>query len=406
MITKRLIYHICLVNYYLNHYLILKNELIIVSLEGWWSSLVGYAPGARVIGGSNPPHPIYPDSFIYDAGIKRFMDARQLSRYALVPLFLIIAYLAYVVIKPFISYLIFSVVLVVIFSPVYNYFVKKTKKPRAVALLCVLALLLLLVIPTYVIFAKFITEAPSAYENFVKTVDFSYIEEFMSSNFGKIVDMQGWLDRSTVRFQKYVLSNAASIFQSVTNIMMGLFVMFFVMYYMFIDGDYLISELKKILPISSEHQKVLLREIKQVIKGTIEGQLLLGIIQGALGGLIFLILGLSNPLFWGFLMVIFSIIPVIGAFIIWVPAAIYLFASGSIIKAIILSAFGIIVISQVDNLLRPYIMGRTAEIHPVIVLLGVLGGLQVFGFIGFITGPLVLALFMKVLRFFTLEVNQ
>ena len=168
------------------------------------------------------------------------------------------------------------------------------------------------------------------------------------------------------------------------------------MYYLFKDGDKMVEQVRESIPLPKDRARQMLEEVTGVVRATIYGGLLVAAIQGALGGLIFWILGVPSPVFWGTVMGFLSLIPVLGAFIVFIPAAGILALSGFYIKAIILLAFGFGVVSQIDNFLKPmFISGRT-QLHPLLLFFSILGGLQVFGFLGIVLGPVVAALFVGV----------
>jgi predicted PurR-regulated permease PerM len=156
------------------------------------------------------------------------------------------------------------------------------------------------------------------------------------------------------------------------------------------------------IPIPEERYRQILRRFDNLSRGVILGQVVVGLIQGILAGLGFLFLGVPNPVLWGSLTGIISIIPLLGAAVVWVPVDIYLFVmatfNGEYWKAIFLLAYGFCVISFIDNLLKPKIMGDNANIHPLIILFGILGGIQLFGLPGIIIGPLILTIFDVVIE--------
>jgi predicted PurR-regulated permease PerM len=158
-----------------------------------------------------------------------------------------------------------------------------------------------------------------------------------------------------------------------------------------------------LLPLTRERKEKMAFEIKSAAHAAIYGQISIALLQGALGGLGFFIVGIGNPVFWGFIMTIMAFIPVTGTGIVWFPAAIMQLINGNILGGIFLLAYGFIVVSGIDNLIRPKIIAGKAKIHPVIALLGVLGGLKLFGFFGIIIGPLIAAIFIAMAGFFVKE---
>jgi predicted PurR-regulated permease PerM len=150
------------------------------------------------------------------------------------------------------------------------------------------------------------------------------------------------------------------------------------------------------LPLGDERERALFAKFAEVSRATIKGTLVIGIVQGFLGGIMFSILGVTGAVFWGVVMVILSILPIVGASIVWVPVAIVLLINGAWIKALVLAIFGAVVIGLIDNILRPQLVGRDTKMPDYIILLSTLGGLAVFGISGFVIGPVIASLFLAV----------
>lgn len=180
----------------------------------------------------------------------------------------------------------------------------------------------------------------------------------------------------------------------------GVFVMLFIMYYGFKDGLALKQFIAEILPLRERYKDVLFEEMTEVVDAVFIGQIFVSLVQGALGGLGFWAFGIPNPFFWGFVMTILAILPIIGTPVVWVPAGIYMLIIGDTFAGVGILLYGTVIVSTVDNFLKPKVIGDRAQIHPAVVLLGVVGGLALFGFIGFLLGPLVLAIFAVLLRLF------
>jgi predicted PurR-regulated permease PerM len=157
------------------------------------------------------------------------------------------------------------------------------------------------------------------------------------------------------------------------------------------------------LPLGHEREHRLFEKFADVSRATVKGTLVVGVVQGTLGGLFFWILGLNAAVFWGVIMTLLSLLPAVGSALIWGPAAIILLATGQIVKGIILLAAGSLIIGLVDNLLRPMLVGRDTQIPDYLILLATLGGLTVFGLSGFVIGPIIAALFLAVWDMFAQE---
>lgn len=193
---------------------------------------------------------------------------------------------------------------------------------------------------------------------------------------------------------------------------LGIFVLLFVMYYGFKDGRRFVQFIYESMPLRETYKDRLFRETQEVIDAVFVGNILVSVVQGTLGGLGFWAFGIPNPVFWGFVMTILAILPIIGTPVVWLPAGIILIATGDTFAGVGILIYGLLIVSTVDNFLKPKIIGGRSQVHPAIILLGVVGGLWVFGAIGFLLGPLILAIFGVLIGLFKSdfvardEVNQ
>ena len=181
------------------------------------------------------------------------------------------------------------------------------------------------------------------------------------------------------------------------------FLMVYVLYFFLRDGEVLLDTLVHALPLGDDRERELFAKFAEVSRATVKGTLVIGLVQGTLGGMIFGLLGIQGAVFWGSVMVIMSLLPVVGASLVWLPAALIMAANGDYTKAGILIVFGVVVIGLVDNLLRPILVGRDTRMPDYLVLLSTLGGLTVFGASGFVIGPVIAALFLTVWVMFAKE---
>jgi predicted PurR-regulated permease PerM len=179
--------------------------------------------------------------------------------------------------------------------------------------------------------------------------------------------------------------------------------MFFLIYYAFKEGDSLLTSFMNILQYQKTKDQIL-DEANKVLYGVMHGQFLVALIQGGLGGLGFWIFGFPNPIFWGFIMVILAFIPMLGTPLVWLPASLIQLSQGNQFGAIGMLLFGGIVVLNIDNVLKPMIIGKRTGLHPMLVLLGIFGGIQFFGIIGMIIGPVIVALCILIIKFFNQDV--
>ncbi|HEY6152978.1 MAG TPA: AI-2E family transporter [Candidatus Udaeobacter sp.] len=194
----------------------------------------------------------------------------------------------------------------------------------------------------------------------------------------------------------FLVGFASRMTATTAAFLLNLFVMLYAMFFFFRDGDKILERIFYYTPLNDEDETRMLTQFASITRATIKGTLVIGIIQGALAGIAFWVAGIEGAALWGTIMTILSIIPGIGAALVWVPAVIILFITGQHLTAILLAAWCAAVVGTVDNFLRPVLVGRDAKMPDLLILIGTLGGLFLFGPIGFIVGPIVCGLFLTV----------
>ncbi len=204
------------------------------------------------------------------------------------------------------------------------------------------------------------------------------------------------LSAAALKGSQFLGQLALTAGQNVANFLVMFFIMLYLLFFVLRDGDRMLEAIIRALPLGDERERALFAKFAEVSRATIKGTLLIGLVQGFLGGIMFSILGITGAVFWGSVMVLLSVLPLVGASIIWIPAAIFLAVNGAWIKALILTVFGVLVIGLIDNLLRPLLVGRDTKMPDYIILLSTLGGLSLFGISGFVIGPIIAALFLAV----------
>jgi predicted PurR-regulated permease PerM len=196
-------------------------------------------------------------------------------------------------------------------------------------------------------------------------------------------------------------ARALTLGQSTFELVVALFVMLYLLFFLLRDGDVLSRHIRAAIPLQPGRQRNLAARFATVIRATIKGNLVVALVQGALGWLIFLILGVGAPVLLGVLIALLSLLPAVGAPVVWAPVAIYLFATGQVWQAVTLAAFGALVIGSADNILRPILVGKDTKLPDYVVLISTLGGIAVFGVNGFVIGPVIAALFVAVWEIFS-----
>jgi predicted PurR-regulated permease PerM len=198
----------------------------------------------------------------------------------------------------------------------------------------------------------------------------------------------------------FLFNQSSAILRGLSSFIIGFLFTLLSLYYFFKDGHRLFETLKEILPVPPKQRDLLFNRFQEMVIATIYGGILIAAIQGLLGGLSFWILGISSPVFWGTAMALLSFIPLGGTAFIWAPASLLFFIQGAFLKGLALLGIGVFVISMVDNFLRPFLVGTRTNIHPLLLLFAVMGGIQVFGMIGLVAGPLIATLCLTLIEIY------
>jgi predicted PurR-regulated permease PerM len=213
------------------------------------------------------------------------------------------------------------------------------------------------------------------------------------------------LSAITVQASQYIGSMALAAGQNAANFMLMFFLMLYLLFFVLRDGDAMLEHIIHALPFGDDRERALFAKFAEVSRATIKGTLVIGVVQGAMGGILFASLGVNGAVFWGVVMVFLSILPLIGASLVWIPAAIFLVVGGAYLKAAIMVIVGGVVIGLTDNILRPMLIGRDTKMPDYLILLATLGGLSLFGISGFVIGPITAALFLAVWVMFAEEME-
>lgn len=320
---------------------------------------------------------------------------------ALVIALIFALYICWLIFQPFVNVLLWATVLTVVFYPLHRRIRLGVRQPEAAAALSTVLVIVLIVIPITFVTIAIVGEL----RDLAQALQANVQQEGGPTIPGLAfvldkVDDYVHIDRAQAqaflaeRIETWGAALAASTLVVVGGalgavVQIGLVI--FTMFYLFRDGHRIRTAVYDTLPIERVQMLDIVARTKEVIAATIYGVLVIAAIQGTLGTFIFWILGLPSPLLWGVVMFVFCMIPMAGAFLVWVPAAAYLALTGAYAKAIILVIWGIVVIGSIDNLLSPRLVGQRARLHELLIFFGVLGGLQIFGILGVVLGPVMVA---------------
>lgn len=316
----------------------------------------------------------------------------------------IMSVLVFMLFKPFLSAILTAAILAATFHGFYHFLLKKTGKKAISSLGTCLLILIIIILPTILLFGLVANEVNSFYQKL--STDSVYQEHivgtlnnFRNSSLVQTFNLEHFLQKSQMdktiqSVGRGALTVIQKTYQNVIASILWVFVMFFSLYYFLIDGHKIVEKAMYLSPLKNKYEEELSQKFSSMVRATLKGTIIIGTIQGLLGGIMFAIADVQSFVIWGVAMIILSIIPAIGSGLVWAPVGIIMLFTGNIWQGIFILSFGSIVISFIDNILRPKLVGNDTEMHPLLVFFATLGGLISFGIIGFIIGPVIMALFL------------
>jgi len=335
-------------------------------------------------------------------------DRERLAVMFFYAMLLLLAYLVFRVFQPFLVPLGWAAVLVVVFYPWHMHLEARLGPTRAAAVSTV-AVTLILIVPTLVLMTAFVREGIEAARRIQEAVTqgelpwipraWAWVQQRLPGE--GLSDLPTMAREGAQRVAAFLAGSLGAVLRNVLVFLFDLFVVLFAMFYLFRDAGSIVRGVRKVLPFEDEHREMLIGQARDLIFASVTSSLIVGALQGFLGGVIFAALGLAAPVFWGVVMAFFSLLPLIGAWVIWIPAAGWLMANGEMARGVILIALGAGVIGTVDNFVRPMLISGRARLSGLVVFISVLGGIGVFGMLGVVLGPIVVATAASVLDVYT-----
>ena len=303
-------------------------------------------------------------------------------------------YLCYQMAAPFFPAFTWSLALAVLFAPLYRWLEPKVKYPNLAATICVLVAILIVVVPALFVAERIIGEAVRGAETIKTMVESGEWRRAYEAHpliapivqwIDQQVDLPGLINNAT----SWLTSTASSFLQASVLQLIGIVLTFYIFFYFLRDRGAALEWLRFLSPLPAEDMNRIFDGVSDTVHATVYGTFAVAIVQGTLGGLMFWWLGLSAPLLWGIVMALLAVVPVLGAFIIWIPAAVFMVLEGSGGKALLLILWGTFVVGGIDNLLYPILVGTQLKMHTVLAFVSLVGGLIVFGPSGLILGPVI-----------------
>ncbi|HJS02819.1 MAG TPA: AI-2E family transporter [Variovorax sp.] len=337
------------------------------------------------------------------------MNSPELQRTVFLLLLAAVTAAFFWILMPFFGAVLWAVALAILFNPLYKRLLRTMPGRRNLAALTTLTIcLVIVIIPLTVVTVSLVQEASLVTQrirtgeiNFGRYLQqiigvmpqwlFNLLERFGLSNMEAMLSRIG---QGAAQTGQLIATQALNIGQNTFDFVVSFALMLYMLYFFMRDGAALSKTVREALPMARPHTHFLLNKFTNVIRATVKGNVAVAAVQGALGGLAFWALGVQGALLWAVLMAFLSLLPAVGAALIWLPVAIYFLATGHVWEGVALIVFGVVVIGLVDNVLRPILVGKDTQMPDYIVLMSTVGGMALFGVNGFVIGPVVAALFM------------
>ena len=318
-----------------------------------------------------------------------------------------VLFLFWKILEPFILVIIVAIVVTVILSPIDKRLKKILKRPRLSAALLSVATFFLVFVPILTVLFLMVTQASDLVRT--ATSDTAWLDELKATATPLIQtlptpvqDELAAVDLSEIgkSVATWAFQNVGNVFSSSTQLILNTFIFFMCLYYLLTNREHLYNEALALSPLQNETDTMLLKRIVNTIRGVVFGVLLVAIIQGIVAGIGMTIFGVPGSLIWGALTAVAGLVPLLGTAIVLVPAILYLFFTGATGAAIGLLIWSVVLVSMIDNLIGPYLIGGRAHLHSFLVLIAVLGGLSAFGAVGSIAGPTILAALLGLIELY------
>lgn len=322
--------------------------------------------------------------------------------------------LMFLVLSGFFQPIFWAALMGVLFQPTQNWFEQKVGgRVSLAAVMTLFVILVTVLVPTLLIASAVAEQGLQLYQNLqegevnpgaiLERVERSLPVEVvaMLERAGIVPEtLQSRISQAALDASGFIAGLAVSVGQNVGRFAAMFFVMLYLLFFVLRDGSTMLEKAMWALPLGDQRERDLFGKFAEVGRATIKGTLVVGAVQGMLGGIIFAILGIQGAVFWGVVMIFLSILPAVGATLVWLPAALFLLVGGAVVKGLILVLYGFLVIGLADNILRPLLVGRDTKMPDWLILVSTLGGLTTFGISGFVIGPIVAAMFLAVWTMF------
>ena len=314
-----------------------------------------------------------------------------------------VLFLSFLVFKPYLGALCIAVILRIVFDSLHDRILHFSRgSENLAAIISTLVIVFFIIVPVVVVGILLFDDIQNLYFGIVSgSIDFSLVERFTLPARdlvrGFVPDFSVDLEDYARQGLSFLLGHIGSVFSSIVSLIFNFFLMLLGLFYLFRDGKRFRKHIIFLSPLSNNYDESILTRLSEGVSSVVKGSLLIALIQGLFAAAGFLIFGVPNPILWGALAAIAALVPNLGTTLVVLPAIIFLFWTGATGSAAGLLLWGVIIVGLIDNLLAPYLMKKGLKVHPFLILLGVLGGFAFFGPIGFLAGPVLVALLTALL---------
>ncbi len=342
---------------------------------------------------------------------------KKLNHLYLLTLIIAIGIGLYFIFKPFLVAIFLAFILSRLFNEWYQKIFRVLKNPSFSAFITSSIIFLIIFLPLVFVGKLVATELVSSYqvvtsENF-KT-DFINWRDSSLETINQHPSLTNKLAQTNLLDNKNIstlLKNTGNLltalakylYQGTSNFLFTLFIMFFCLYYFFKDGDRLINKIVQLSPLKNSQEEKLLENFIGISRATLKGSLIVAIIQGGLTTILFIATGIPSAILLGVIATVFALIPMLGTAIVWLPVGLITLTLGNLWQGITILLVGALIIGSIDNILRPYLVGKNTSLHPLLVFLSTIGGITFFGITGFLLGPVTVVLFLNLLEIYKTE---
>ncbi len=341
---------------------------------------------------------------------KNKMDFKKVQTLFFFSMIILFAIAVLYIFAPFFYPLFWAAVLAILFYPTYLWLDQFFKLPRLSAFITLIIVVTLVFIPLFVVALILVNESALLYAHLAQSDIFGNVQTF-TNNLNQLPVVGPYIDLAGIKGSSYATNAAKDIslflfnnIKDITQNSIRFIVMFLLMtytlFYFLKDGKRMLSRLMHLCPLGDEYEAMLYQRFTSTARATLKSTIIIGVVQGTIGGILFWITGIEGAFIWGILMIFLSLIPAFGASVVWFPAGVIMLALGNVWQGVTILVGGMFFLSLIDNLIRGPLVGKDTQMHPILVLFSTLGGIALFGISGFVIGPVITALFTAVMTIY------